>query len=389
MAYGRRKLKKNKVFATGGYIDYQTIFLVVVLLAFGVMMVYSASAYRATLSGLPSGYFAMRQGMIGLAGIVVMMLISCFNYQFYKRPVMQRLIVTAMIVCAGIALVLGVSSNGSQRWIEVGGIQLQPSEIVKLLIILYLPSVCVKHPKYLTSYQGIIRLIAPCIVSAGLIAKENLSTAVVCVAIMVVIIFVACPDYKILVMPVVALVIAGVLLITTVGYRGDRIDAWLHPETSDSGYQTMQSLYAIGSGGLFGKGLGQSIQKLGFLPESHNDMIFAIICEELGIFGGMIVLILLGYLILQIVRVAIAAKDLYGSMIVVGVALHLSFQTVVNVAVSLNVFPNTGVSLPFISYGGSALLIMFSEIGLVLSVRRYRVLRDFEKQVKQQKTGIR
>ena len=154
MAYGRRKLKKNKVFATGGYIDYQTIFLVVVLLAFGVMMVYSASAYRATLSGLPSGYFAMRQGMIGLAGIVVMMLISCFNYQFYKRPVMQRLIVTAMIVCAGIALVLGVSSNGSQRWIEVGGIQLQPSEIVKLLIILYLPSVCVKHPKYLTSYQA-------------------------------------------------------------------------------------------------------------------------------------------------------------------------------------------------------------------------------------------
>ena len=188
------------------------------------------------------------------------LLISCFNYQFYKRPVMQRLIVTAMIVCAGIALVLGVSSNGSQRWIEVGGIQLQPSEIVKLLIILYLPSVCVKHPKYLTSYQGIIRLIAPCIVSAGLIAKENLSTAVVCVAIMVVIIFVACPDYKILVMPVVALVIAGVLLITTVGYRGERIDAGRHPETSDSGYQTMQSLYAIGSGGLFGKGLGQSIQ---------------------------------------------------------------------------------------------------------------------------------
>ena len=151
----------------------------------------------------------------------------------------------------------------------------------------------------------------------------------------------------------------------------------------------LQSLYAVGSGGLFGKGLGKSMQKLGKIPEPQNDMIFAIICEELGIFGGMIVLILLGYLILQIVRVAIAAKDLYGSMIVVGVALHLSFQTVVNVAVSLNVFPNTGVSLPFISYGGSALLIMFSEIGLVLSVRRYRVLRDFEKQVKQQKTGIR
>lgn len=370
MAYGRRKLKKNKVFETGGYIDYQTIFLVVVLLAFGVMMVYSASAYRATLSGLPSGYFAMRQGMIGLAGIVVMMLISCFNYQFYKRPVMQRLIVTAMIVCAGIALVLGVSSNGSQRWIEVGGIQLQPSEIVKLLIILYLPSVCVKHPKYLTSYQGIIRLIAPCIVSAGLIAKENLSTAVVCVAIMVVIIFVACPDYKILVMPVVALVIAGVLLITTVGYRGDRIDAWLHPETSDSGYQTMQSLYAIGSGGLFGKGLGQSIQKLGFLPESHNDMIFAIICEELGLFGALCVIALFVMLIVQLRYIANHARDRYGALVVTGVMTHIAVQMIINIGVVTNVIPNTGVPLPFISYGGTSLAFLMVEMGFVLSVSR-------------------
>ena len=175
------------------------------------------------------------------------------------------------------------------------------------------------------------------------------------------------------------------------GYQAKRILGWMDPEKYKDVFsdQILQSLYAVGSGGLFGKGLGKSMQKLGKIPEPQNDMIFAIICEELGIFGGMIVLILLGYLILQIVRVAIAAKDLYGSMIVVGVALHLSFQTVVNVAVSLNVFPNTGVSLPFISYGGSALLIMFSEIGLVLSVRRYRVLRDFEKQVKQQKTGIR
>ena len=305
-----------------------------------------------------------------------MMLISCFNYQFYKRPVMQRLIVTAMIVCAGIALVLGVSSNGSQRWIEVGGIQLQPSEIVKLLIILYLPSVCVKHPKYLTSYQGIIRLIAPCIVSAGLIAKENLSTAVVCVAIMVVIIFVACPDYKILVMPVVALVIAGVLLITTVGYRGDRIDAWLHPETSDSGYQTMQSLYAIGSGGLFGKGLGQSIQKLGFLPESHNDMIFAIICEELGLFGAFCVILLFVMLLWRMMVIANNAPDLFGALLVVGVMGHFAIQVVLNIAVVTNSIPNTGITLPFISYGGTSILFLMSEVGLVLNVSKSIRLRD-------------
>ena len=367
MAYGRRKLKKNKIFATGGYIDYQTIFLIVVLLAFGVMMVYSASAYRATLSGLSSGYFAMRQGAIGLAGIIVMMLISCLNYQFYKKPMMQKLIVTAMIVCAGIALVLGVSSHGSQRWIEVAGVQLQPSEIVKLLIILYLPSACVKHPNYLKSYQGILRLIAPCIISAGLIAKENLSTAV---AIMLVIRFVACPDYKILVMPVVALAAAGVLLITTVGYRGDRIDAWMHPETSDSGYQTMQSLYAIGSGGLFGKGLGQSIQKLGFLPESHNDMIFAIICEELGLFGALCVIALFVMLIVQLRYIANHARDRYGALVVTGVMTHIAVQMIINVGVVTNVIPNTGVPLPFISYGGTSLAFLMVEMGFVLSVSR-------------------
>ena len=148
MAYGRKKLKKNKLFAIGGYIDYQTIFLVIVLLAFGVMMVYSASAYRAARAGLSSGYFAMRQGLIGLAGIAVMLLISCFNYQFCKRAPVQKVIVGAMIFCAGVALVMGVSSNGSQRWVEVAGVQLQPSEIVKLLIILYLPSAYVKHQNY-------------------------------------------------------------------------------------------------------------------------------------------------------------------------------------------------------------------------------------------------
>ena len=387
MAYGRRKLKKNKVFATGGYIDYQTIFLVIVLLAFGVMMVYSASAYRAAMAGLSSGYFAMRQGLIGLAGVFVMMVVSCFNYQFYKRPAMQNLIVVAMIVCAGIALVLGVSSNGSQRWVEIGGIQLQPSEIVKLLIILYLPSACVKHPNYLRSYQGIVRLIAPCLISAGLIAKENLSTAVVCAAIMIVFVFVACPYKKLQIMPVIALVVVGVLLITTVGYRGDRIDAWLHPETSDSGYQTMQSLYAIGSGGWFGKGLGQSIQKLGFLPESHNDMIFAIICEELGFFGAICVIALFVMLIVQLRYIANHARDRYGALVVTGVMTHIAIQMIINIGVVTNVIPNTGVPLPFISYGGTSLAFLMVEMGFVLSVSRqmhpYEAPTDEELQMQQ------
>ena len=187
---------------------------------------------------------------------------------------------------------------------------------------------------------------------------------------MVVIIFVACPDYKIQVMPVVALVIAGVLLITTVGYRGDRIDAWLHPETSDSGYQTMQSLYAIGSGGLFGKGLGQSIQKLGFLPESHNDMIFAIICEELGLFGALCVIALFVMLIVQLRYIANHARDRYGALVVTGVMTHIAVQMIINIGVVTNVIPNTGVPLPFISYGGTSLAFLMVEMGFVLSVSR-------------------
>ena len=370
MAYGRKKLKKNKLFAIGGYIDYQTIFLVIVLLAFGVMMVYSASAYRAARAGLSSGYFAMRQGLIGLAGIAVMLLISCFNYQFCKRAPVQKVIVGAMIFCAGVALVMGVSSNGSQRWVEVAGIQLQPSEIVKLLIILYLPSACVKHPNYLKSYQGILRLIAPCILSEALIAKENLSTAVVCVAIMVVIIFVACPDYRLLVMPVIALAFAGVLLITTVGYRGDRIDAWLHPETSNSGYQTMQSLYAIGSGGFFGRGIGNSIQKMGFIPESHNDMIFSVICEELGLFGAALVIAMFVVLIYRCALIAINSGERFGGLIATGVMAHVAVQVLINISVVTNTIPPTGVPLPFISYGGSSICFMLLEMGLVLAVAR-------------------
>ncbi len=373
MAYGRRKLKKGKLFTTGGYIDYQTIFLIIVMLAFGVMMVYSASSYRAALSGLTSGYFARRQGLIGLGGLILMLAASCINYQIYRRPLVQMIIMAAMIVCAGIALVIGISSNGSQRWITVAGVQVQPSEVVKLLIVLYLPHQCVKHPKYLNTYLGMLKLTWPCLLSAALIAKENLSTAVVCIAIMLIIMFVASPSTKKLIVLGLVCAVAAVLLIFTVGYRGDRIDAWLHPETSASGYQTMQSLYAIGSGGLFGKGLGQSIQKLGFLPESHNDMIFAIICEELGLFGAFCVIALFVMLIIQLRYIANHARDRYGALVVTGVLTHVAVQMIINVGVVTNVLPNTGVTLPFISYGGSSLFFLMIEMGFVLSVSRQMI----------------
>ena len=165
------------------------------------------------------------------------------------------------------------------------------------------------------------------------------------------------------------------VFITSAGYRGERIDAWLDPENHDKGYQTMQSLYAIGSGGIFGKGLGQSMQKLGFIPESHNDMIFSVVCEELGFFGAICVIIMFMFLIWRCVIIADNARDLYGSLIVIGIMTHIAVQVIINLAVVTNTMPNTGVPLPFISYGGSSMVFILIEMGVVLSVSRQIKLR--------------
>ena len=182
--------------------------------------------------------------------------------------------------------------------------------------------------------------------------------------------FVASPRFwNLVILGVIGIAIAAAAVLL-VGYRGDRFDAWLHPETSDYGYQTMQSLYAIGSGGLFGRGLGQSIQKMGFLPESHNDMIFSIICEELGLFGAIGIIALFVMLLLRLKYIAEHTVDSFGGFIVTGVITHIAVQLIVNIGVVTNTIPPTGVTLPFISYGGTSLVFMLLEIGVVLSVSR-------------------
>ena len=208
----------------------------------------------------------------------------------------------------------------------------------------------------------------PIIVIVGI---ENLSTCIILLAIFFYYDFVATP----LLVPFVVIGLIGVAgaggLLLTQGYRMERITVWLDPAASEKGHQTIQGLYAIGSGGLFGKGLGQSMQKLGFLPEANNDMIFSVICEELGLFGALCVLALFFALIWRFMVIAVNAPDLYGSMIVVGVIAHIGIQVFINIAVATNTIPNTGIPLPFISYGGSSLVFMLLEMGLVLSVSRY------------------
>lgn len=351
------------------YFDYPTLFIIIVIVLFGVMMVYSSSSYRAVLEGESSIYYAKKQAMYGFLGILGMLFISKLDYKWLTR-VSLGFMWLAIVLC-GIVLVIGTASHGATRWIPIGSLQFQPSEIAKPILIVYMADVCVVQARRLETLKGIANISILPLLCIGLIAKENLSTAIVCFAIMYVIMFVASPNIKYMLLLAVFGVVSAILFVVTVGYRGDRFDAWFHPETSEHGFQTMQSLYAIGSGGIFGRGLGQSIQKLGFLPESHNDMIFSVVCEELGIFGATCVIALFLMLIMRFRYIASNARERFGGLLMTGIITHLAIQLFVNIGVVTNTIPPTGVTLPFISYGGTSLVFMLGEMGLALSVSRY------------------
>ena len=233
-----------------------------------------------------------------------------------------------------------------------------------------------KAPKGLSTWQNLLKVGLMSVPVIAPILYNNLSTAIILAGIVVCMLFVASPKSRYFVILGAVGVVAVVLVILFAmsggegGYRLERVQIWLNPEAHEKGYQTLQGLYAIGSGGLFGKGLGESMQKLGFIPEAQNDMIFSVICEELGLFGAVCVIILFILVIWRLMIIANNAHDLFGSMLVVGVMSHLSIQVVLNIAVVTNTIPNTGISLPFISYGGTSILFLLAEIGLVLSVAR-------------------
>ena len=251
-------------------------------------------------------------------------------------------------------------------------IQFQPSEVAKIAVILFMAMIIDKIPKQFTRFSSIIKMfiiLAPLI---GIVAYSNLSTAIIIIGISVSMMFVASPKYLQFILVGIGILVFAVAFVMLAGYRSTRIEAWLHPETasSDAVYQTMMGLYAIGSGGLFGKGLGESLQKLGNVPESQNDMIFTIICEELGLFGAICLILLFIILIWRMMVVANNARDLYGSLLVIGVMSHIAIQVILNIAVVTKSIPNTGVILPFISYGGTSIIFLMAEIGIVLSVSR-------------------
>lgn len=362
------KKKRTSMMIKGSFFDYSLLFIILFLVAFGLVMVYSTSSYTAELKTGSATYYLKRQGFFALLGIGAMLFVARMDYHWWKK--LSLLMMYAIIGLLLLVLILGTASHGAVRWISIGPIQFQPSEAAKIVIILFTAHMATIRAARIGDMKILIKVIALPMVAVALIAKENLSTGIICAAITLMIVFVTSPKIKQFLLMGGAVVLIMVFFLMIASYRVDRIKIWLDPEKYEKGYQTLQSLYAIGSGGIFGKGLGQSIQKLGFIPESHNDMIFSVICEELGLFGAACVVALFVLLIWRCVMIAMSAPDLYGALIVVGVITHIAVQVLINIAVVTNSIPPTGVPLPFISYGGTALFGLLIEMGLVLSVAR-------------------
>ena len=367
----KRGARKNQE----SFSDYTLLFIVLFLLAFGLVMLYSTSAYDANLTYNDSTYLFRKQIFSTLAGLVVLFIVSHLPYHLWERFAVIGYGVSVALVL--LIIPFGIEANGAKRWLRVFGISLQPAEVAKLAMILFLAYLICKMGRNIRTMKGFLVVLGAAAPISGLIyvITRNLSSAIIIMGIAVVMLFVACPDYKrFIILGLIGIAgVAGIVFLIvkmsesgSVGsFRGERILAWLDPEA-----------YAIGSGGILGKGLGQSMQKLGFLPEAQNDMIFSIICEELGLFGAIAVLMMFILLIWRCMIIANNAPDLFGALLVVGVMGHIAIQVILNVAVVTNTIPNTGISLPFISYGGSSVMFLLAEIGIVFSVGRGIRLKD-------------
>lgn len=373
MADAPKKKKKKKPHR---FYDYSLLLSVVFLTIFGLIMIYSASSYRAQLMLGDAAYFVKRQGMIAAGSAVVMLFISKMDYHWFAK--FTWLGYFTSLACMIATMLFGVESHGKKRWLQIGPIQFQPTELVKISLILFLAVVISRMGLKINEFRNVRAIIIWCGVPALLITENNLSSGIITCGIVFVVLFVACK----IKWPFFACAGAGIGLIAVSPYIGkalvavrllkpyqlDRITAWVDPTATDTGYQMLQGLYAIGSGGFFGRGLGQSLQKLGFVPEPQNDMIFSIICEELGLFGATLLILMFMFMIYRFMVIASNAPDLMGSLLVVGVMAHIGIQVILNIAVVTNTIPNTGVTLPFISYGGTSVLFLMLEMGMVLSV---------------------
>ena len=355
-----------------GY-DWLLVAGVILILAFGLLMLYSASSYTALISFGSSVYYVRRQLFSTAVGLVLMIIVSFIPVNFWKY-------MSVVVYFFGIGLVclvltsLGVESNGARRWLNLGGFSLQPAEVLKFALIIMMAFLLARYMEKVDNWKYYFFIFFVGLIPAGLVAvvTDDLGTAIIFFGMLFVMMFLCCRKYRYLFASVAVLFGAAAAFIMSEDYRKIRILAWIDIEdyADSNGYQIMQGLYAIGSGGIFGKGLGKSTQKLSFVPEAENDMIFSIICEELGLIGALILILMYVLILWRMKKIYDRTTDAFARLLVAGVASHIGIQAIVNMCVVTNLLPNTGVPLPFVSYGGTSTMILLAEIGLVLAVCR-------------------
>ncbi|MEG9296565.1 stage V sporulation protein E [Mangrovibacillus sp. Mu-81] len=355
--------------------DFILIMVTLTLLAVGLIMVYSASAVWADYKFDDSFFFAKRQLLFAAVGVFAMFFIMNVEYWTWKNWAKVLIIICFVLLVLVLIPGIGVLRNGSRSWIGVGAFSIQPSEFMKLAMIAFLAKYLSENQRYITSFRkGVLPSLLLVFSAFGMIMLQpDLGTGTVMVGTCVVMIFISGAR----VMHFAWLGIAGLAgfaaLVLSAPYRIKRITSFLDPweDPLNSGFQIIQSLYAIGPGGLFGLGLGESRQKFFYLPEPQNDFIFAILAEELGFIGGTFVLLLFSLILWRGIRIALGAPDLFGSFLAVGIVSMIAIQVMINVGVVTGLMPVTGITLPFLSYGGSSLTLMLMAVGVLLNISRY------------------
>ena len=349
--------------------DDTLLVTVLVLVIAGLVLLTSISAYNGNVKFHDSFYYLKKQGFATGLGLVGMAVISRIDYHRWIPLAVPGYLLSILL---GVAVLLfGEEYNGSKRWLSLGPVSFQPSEFAKVAVIVFLSWLIEKNIKKMGKFKSIVLTMLTILPIVGLVGASNLSTAIIILGIGAVMIFTASPKYLQFFWMIAGGAGFMTIFLALESYRLERIAIWRNPEKYEKGYQTLQGLYAIGSGGLFGRGLGNSVQKLGFLPEAQNDMIFSIICEELGLVGAGILIGVFLILIWRFFVIAAKAEDLTGALIATGAMAHMMIQIILNIAVVTNSIPNTGITLPFISYGGTSVVFLLLEMGLVLSVSGY------------------
>ncbi|OON93979.1 MAG: hypothetical protein ATN31_04600 [Candidatus Epulonipiscioides saccharophilum] len=380
-------------------IDIVLVILILVIVLFGVVMVYSASNYHAFVMYGDPFSLARKQGIFAILGICAMLLIGTkIDYRIFSNMKIAGALYIGANALVALLPLIGHESKGATRWIMIGPITVQPSEFAKIATIIMVSAFIVNYRNKLEKWPLVICGFTIIAIPAILVLFENMSSAIVIGAAGVFIMFVATKDVWYYVAGLLGAVgmgwlglhlaattqrsqeTTGLIGIVFPQYRLDRFRVWLDPwiDPQNVGYQPIQSLYAIGAGGLFGQGLGSSIQKQGFLPEPHNDIIFSVICEELGLIGASCVLLIYALFVVRGLMIAINADDLFGSLVATGLVGLVAVQVLINVAVNTNTFPTTGMQLPMISYGGTALVVLLGSLGILLSISKYSKIEKLQ-----------